>query len=117
MYTLKLSAEERTTLQLALFTTRRLHEKNPVFAEDLANIEILLQKAKDAEFTPEKAERNDPLTQDELRAMDGEPVWCVSGYGRRQTWGLVNVDDGIPDAIDSNSGFWNGCYYNLDPIQ
>lgn len=30
---------------------------------------------------------NDPLTMDELREMDGEPVWCA----RWGVWGLVDI--------------------------
>ena len=32
---------------------------------------------------------NDPLTLEELREMDGEPVWCINGNGGQ--WGLVHV--------------------------
>lgn len=34
---------------------------------------------------------NEPLTVDELREMDGEPVWWEDKYGRSE-WGLVSVD-------------------------
>lgn len=34
---------------------------------------------------------NEPLTVDELREMDGEPVWWEDKYGR-SGWGLVSVD-------------------------
>lgn len=32
-------------------------------------------------------EPNDPLTPEQLREMDGEPVWCNVGPGQ---WGIVN---------------------------
>lgn len=32
---------------------------------------------------------NDPLTLEELREMDGEPVWCINGNGGQ--WGLIHV--------------------------
>lgn len=35
------------------------------------------------------------LTLEELRGMDGEPVWCVDGHGNA-CWCLVNCDDGLP---------------------
>ena len=46
-----------------------------------------LMKAWDAK---EKQQANDPLTLEELREMDGEPVWVERpGYGKN--WALVNV--------------------------
>lgn len=37
---------------------------------------------------------NDPLTLEELREMDGEPVWIVQINGElRPFWGLVDVED------------------------
>ena len=46
-----------------------------------------LMKAWDAK---EKQQANDPLTLEELREMDGEPVWVDRpGYGKN--WALVNV--------------------------
>lgn len=38
-------------------------------------------------------ERNDPLTLDELRHMDGEPVWVIfdKGFESLALWALVNV--------------------------
>ena len=39
--------------------------------------------------------RNDPLTLDELREMDGEPVWCVEITGREE-W-LFRRDGGFAD--------------------
>lgn len=37
-----------------------------------------------------RKEKNDKLTLDELRAMDGQPVYVVSGT--EQFWALVNVE-------------------------
>ena len=39
--------------------------------------------------------RNEPLTLDELRKMDGEPVWCVEITGREE-W-LFRRDGGFAD--------------------
>ena len=39
--------------------------------------------------------RNEPLTLDELRQMDGEPVWCVEITGREE-W-LFRRDGGFAD--------------------
>lgn len=55
---------------------------------------------------------NDPLTLDELREMDGEPVWCVNGLGT-QRWCLVNCDDEILCCYDSETGLWDGCFYEM----
>ena len=40
-------------------------------------------------------DRNEPLTLDELRQMDGEPVWCVEITGREE-W-LFRRDGGFAD--------------------
>ncbi len=55
MYTLKLSAEEIAALKIALCDAKCSLKMAPeVFVENLANVEILMQKAKEAEFTPEE---------------------------------------------------------------
>ena len=45
------------------------------------------------------AQRNDPLTLEELRGMDGEPVWLVGlysiEYGWRDKWLLIDADEGF----------------------
>lgn len=40
-----------------------------------------------------EAEKNEPLTLDELREMDGEPVWVEvpDGYKHYNGWALVDV--------------------------
>ena len=55
---------------------------------------------------------NPPLTLEELREMDGEPVWCVNGLGT-QRWCLVNCDDEILCCYDSETGLWDGCFYEM----
>ena len=55
---------------------------------------------------------NDPLTIEELREMDGEPVWCVDGYGNA-CWCLVNCDDGLPCCYDNETGLWDGSFYEM----
>lgn len=39
--------------------------------------------------SPSEAPPNDPLTLDELREMDGEPVWVVETNGYPPRWGLI----------------------------
>ncbi|WP_298069973.1 hypothetical protein [uncultured Mailhella sp.] len=38
-----------------------------------------------------EAEKNEPLTLDELRQMDGEPAWFVSFLDNFCCWGIVRV--------------------------
>lgn len=40
----------------------------------------------------QEAEKNEPLTLEELREMDGEPVWLRIAGG---VWGLVDTDDDV----------------------
>ena len=35
---------------------------------------------------------NDPLTLEELREMDGEPVWVCEPNGTNGVWGLVDLE-------------------------
>lgn len=55
---------------------------------------------------------NEPLTLEELRQMNGEPVWCVDGCGN-ECWCLVNCEDGFPCGYDNESGLWEGCFYGM----
>lgn len=42
---------------------------------------------------PKGQERNEPLTLDELREMDGEPVWCVSMLSEQSEWAILKVTE------------------------
>lgn len=53
---------------------------------------------------------NKPVTLDELREMDGEPVWCVDGGGLNRCC-LVNA--GYGDCIDNESTSWNFEFYGM----
>ena len=45
----------------------------------------------------QQAEKNDPLTMEELRGMDGEPVFCVDKViPKRSAWGIVCIRNEIP---------------------
>lgn len=57
-------------------------------------------------------ENHEPLTLEELREMNGEPVWCVDGSGN-ETWGLVDMSYSHIDVIDHDSGSWRGEFYNM----
>lgn len=66
-----------------------------------------------------KAEKdNGPLTTEELWNMGGQPVWCVDGAGH-EAWCLIDASGGkelrrAPDAIDSDTGLWDGDFYNME---
>ena len=51
-----------------------------------------------------------PLTLEELREMDGEPVWCVDCFGN-QCWAIVNAED--DDCIDKETGAWSMGLYGI----
>lgn len=53
---------------------------------------------------------NKPLTLDELRRMDGEPVWCIDGEGH-SCYCLVNADN--EDCIDNESGAWRFEFFRM----
>ena len=57
------------------------------YAKELAGLVDELQVASCAR---QEQERNAPLTLDELRKMDGEPVWVVYGEDEGM-WALVEV--------------------------
>ena len=46
-----------------------------------------------------KSPPNAPLTMEELREMDGEPVWCVDGSGNKR-WAIVSVYGEYPDDFE-----------------
>ena len=60
--------------------------------------ELLIKQREVVEFTlaslrvQQEQERNDPLTLDELREMDGEPVWLKIANG---VWALVDTNDSV----------------------
>jgi len=76
------------------------------FENIIAQFELLLQ---------EKTERMDPqsLTLEQLKGMNGEPVYCIDGCGN-ESWCLIDVDDDArPNGIDKDTGFWDGDFYNM----
>lgn len=62
--------------------------------------------------TQQEAELNEPLTLDELRKLNGEPVWLVDGDGN-ELWGLVDATNDPPEVFDSQYGLWLGEFYNM----
>ena len=78
-----------------------------------------------APYQPTLTPPNEPLTLDELREMDGEPVYVVfrpDGSGvRSQSWALVNVDEKygevyLVDSIPGASCYYDEIWANLEGI-
>ena len=54
-----------------------------------------------------EAADNDPLTIEELRGMDGEPVWITHKDGSGGRWGIVNICPlGICADIEDGAAYW-----------
>ena len=53
---------------------------------------------------------NKPLTLDELKQMDGEPVYAVGGGGYA-AWVVVNAKN--EHCVDNESGAWKFYYYGI----
>jgi hypothetical protein len=51
-----------------------------------------------------------PLTLEQLKQMDGEPVWCADGEGH-SCYCLVNAES--EDCIDSECGAWCFEFYGM----
>lgn len=48
-----------------------------------------------------EAEKNEPLTLEDILAMDGQPVWCTENGSvcPAQSWGIVsNLNDIVPGS-------------------
>ena len=58
-------------------------------------VEFTISALREQEHFREVTKKVDPLTLDELRQMDGEPVWCVEITGREE-W-LFRRDGGFAD--------------------
>ena len=78
-----------------------------------------------AGLVDEIAPPNEPLTLDELREMNGEPVYVVfrpDGSGEKpQSWALVNVDEKygevyLVDSIPGASCYYDEIWANLEAI-
>lgn len=71
---------------------------------DLGTVEELRRVA-------EKMRKNDPLTLEELREMDGEPVWVTHKDGSGGRWGIVNIyPSGICADVCSRRAYWFADY-------
>lgn len=91
-----------------------------VFSQDFSASTLRAKAINKLVLTALRAQQqsNDPLTQEELRKMDGEPVWCVDGIGN-VAWCLVSVWSNREekalgaDCVDKNDGLWDATYYGM----
>ena len=87
-----------------------------IVRQDKVALNLLEQVLYDIQHMPTLTPPNEPLTLDELREMNGEPVYVVfrpDGSGERsQSWALVNVDEKYGEVylVDSIPGA--SCYYD-----
>ena len=87
-----------------------------IVRQDKVALNLLEQVLYDIQHVPTLTPPNEPLTLEQLREMDGEPVYVVfrpdiSGE-RSQSWALVNVDEKYGEVylVDSIPGA--SCYYD-----
>ena len=59
--------------------------------------------------------KNEPLTPEKLRQMDGQPVWCVTGDGCG-FWGLVDAKGAEFCAVDKDCGMLPEYFYNMSGV-
>ena len=62
---------------------------------ELEFVSMAISALRQRDVTDKDVGKNDPLTLDELRKMDGEPVYCVEITGREE-W-LFRRDGGFAD--------------------
>ena len=79
---------------------RYVREHNGKLCPHYANAIEALRRAQPAE----------PLTIEQLKQMDGEPVWCADGEGH-SCYCLVNAES--EDCIDSECGAWCFGFYGM----
>ena len=71
--------------------------------ENLTNA-IVLQAVKDYHRAQPE---NMPLTLDELRQMDGEPVCVMPQDGSGARWGIVkDTEHGLCAVVDDDTAYW-----------
>lgn len=69
-----------------------------------------LELAIDALLAQQEAEKNEPLTLDELRKMDGKPVWIVE----YPDWGHWEISEDAEDYLSNRNENFYGMKYD-DP--
>ena len=59
----------------------------------------------------QEQESNEPLTLDELREMEGKPVWVTHRDGSGGRWGIVNIyGNRICADVCAGSAYWFNDY-------
>ena len=66
--------------------------------------EMAIHALRQQDATDKDVGKNEPLTLDELRKMDGEPVWVEFQDGSGGCWGLVHI------TMFNHVVFANGLY-------
>ena len=66
-----------------------------MYSTELEFVSMAISALRQRDVTDKDVGKNDPLTLDELRKMDGEPVYCVEITGREE-W-LFRRDGGFAD--------------------
>ena len=65
-----------------------------IMAEDKPGLRAFYRLAESALRAQQQAEANKPLTLDELREMEGEPVWCEIRFkGKPPFYGIVHGEN------------------------
>lgn len=92
---------DRDTYNDALFYLKQYQRDKQIYSYDIArrNLEV--------------AERNDPLSWDELKTMTGKPVWVEGEHGcifDMKSWALVSFDGqgDMKCQLYNSSEFWIG---------
>ena len=72
--------------------------------EGLKTTAVLLEAAAILSTHP-YAKPNDPLTLEELRELDGEPMWVEFLYNKAPRWMLVNTEDDDVQSVYTSADF------------
>ena len=83
--------------------------KWPGTEDTLEALDMAISALRQQETVTEHHELNEPLTLDELRQMDGEPVWVEFQDGSGGCWGLVHITM-FNHVVFTHVVFTNGLY-------
>ena len=67
-------------------------------------LDMAISALREQDVADKDVDNNEPLTLDELRKMDGEPVWVEFQDGSGGCWGLVHI------TMFNHVVFANGLY-------
>ena len=76
-----------------------------IVRQDKVALNLLEQVLYDIQHVPTLTQQNEPLTLEQLREMDGEPVWVEDV----KHWALIDIGkggqwDGVPFAVWAENG-------------